>query len=95
MALIARSLETAIHNLWKSLSCLGMKTDRRKTSFEVDFAKVERAKKLLGTTTLTDTVDAALDQVIAQQRRSDLVTLLFENKGVELANPEVMADAWR
>ena len=72
-----------------------MGTERRKTSFNVDFAKVERAKKLLGTATLTDTVDAALDEVIARQRRSELVDLLFENEAIELANAEVMADAWR
>lgn len=72
-----------------------MKTQRRKTSFEVDFAKVERAKKLLGTATLTDTVDAALDEVIALQRRRELVDLLFTDDRVELDNPEVMAGAWR
>ena len=37
---------------------------KRKTSFEVDFGKVESAKEILGTRTLTDTVDAALDEVI-------------------------------
>jgi hypothetical protein len=72
-----------------------VKTERRKTSFEVDFAKVERAKKLLGTTTLTDTVDAALDEVIALQRRRELIDLLFTGEGVELDNAEVMAGAWR
>jgi predicted O-methyltransferase YrrM len=72
-----------------------VKTDRRKTSFEVDFAKVARAKELLGTATLTDTVDAALDEVIALQRRRELVDLLFTDAGVELDNAEVMAGAWR
>jgi hypothetical protein len=72
-----------------------VKTQRRKTSFEVDFAKVERVKKLLGTATLTDTVDAALDEVIALQRRRELVDLLFTSERVELDNAEVMAGAWR
>ena len=72
-----------------------VKTERRKTSFEVDFAKVERAKKLLGTTTLTETVDAALDEVIALQRRRELIDLLFGGEGVELDNAEVTAGAWR
>jgi hypothetical protein len=72
-----------------------MKAQRRKTSFEVDFDKVERAKKLLGTTTLTDTVDAALDEVIALQRRRELVDLLFTDDRIELDNAEVMAGAWR
>jgi hypothetical protein len=72
-----------------------MKTDRRKTSFEVDFAKVARAKKLLGTSTLTDTVDAALDEVIALQRRRELVDLLFTHNRLDLNDPDVMVGAWR
>jgi hypothetical protein len=72
-----------------------MKTSRRKTSFEIDFDKVERAKKLLGTTTLTDTVDAALDEVIALERRRQLVELLFSGTDLDLDDPEVMAGAWR
>jgi len=68
---------------------------RRKTSFEVDFAKVERAKHVLGTSTLTDTVDAALDEVIALQRRRELVDLLFEDEGLDLDDPDVMTGAWR
>jgi len=68
---------------------------RRKTSFEVDFSKVERAKELLGTTTLTNTVNAALDEVIALQRRRELVALLFEDNAVDLDDLGVMAGAWR
>ncbi len=72
-----------------------MKTKRRKTSFEVDFDKVDRAKRLLGTTTLTDTVDAALDEVIALDRRRQLLDLLFMGDALELDDPDVMAGAWR
>jgi hypothetical protein len=46
-------------------------------SFEVDFDKVASAKEILGTRTLTDTVDAALDEVIKLQQRRRLVELLF------------------
>ncbi|MDQ1357654.1 MAG: hypothetical protein QOG44_2027 [Acidimicrobiaceae bacterium] len=67
---------------------------RRKTSFEVDFAKVESAKQILGTRTLTDTVDAALDEVIKLQQRQRLVELLFTAGRLELDNPDVMAGAW-
>ena len=68
---------------------------RRKTSFEVDFAKVASAKTILGTTTLTDTVDAALDEVIRLEQRRRLVELLFTPGVLQLDDPEVMADAWR
>ncbi len=69
--------------------------ERRKTSFEVDFAKVETAKVILGTTTLTATVDAALDEVMRLQQRRQLVELLFTPGRLQLDDPEVMAGAWR
>ncbi len=68
---------------------------RRKTSFEVDFAKIDSVKKILGTITLTDTVDAALDEVIQLQQRRQLVQLLFTPGRLQLDDPEVMAGAWR
>ncbi|MDQ1394301.1 MAG: hypothetical protein QOF30_3278, partial [Acidimicrobiaceae bacterium] len=58
-------------------------------------AKVESAKQILGTRTLTDTVDAALDEVIKLQQRQRLVELLFTPGRLELDNPDVMAGAWR
>jgi hypothetical protein len=70
-------------------------TPKRKTSFEVDFDKVESAKEILGTRTLTDTVDAALDEVIKLRQRRRLVELLFTPGRLELDNADVMASAWR
>lgn len=67
----------------------------RKTSFEVDFAKVDAARRALGTRTLTETVDAALDEVVKRQQRRELVKLL-RTPGVHALNdPDVMAGAWR
>jgi len=68
---------------------------RRKTSFEVDFGKVEQAKALLGTTTLTDTVDAALAEVIRLNDRRRLVEMLFAPGVLELDDDDVMRSAWR
>ncbi len=68
---------------------------RRKTSFEVDFTKIDSVKEILGTTTLTDTVDAALDEVIQLQQRQRLIELLFTPGRLQLDDPEVMAGAWR
>jgi hypothetical protein len=68
---------------------------RRKTSFEVDFDKVERARSILRTGTLTDTVDAALAEVIALDHRKHLVEMLFTAGTLDLDDAEVMAGAWR
>ncbi len=68
---------------------------RRKTSFEVDFAKVEKVKAVLGTRTLTDTVDAALAEVIRLQDRRRLVEMLFTPGTLELDDGDVMRSAWR
>lgn len=68
---------------------------RRKTSFEIDTAKVEAAKQVLGTRTLTDTVDAALTEVVKVRQRKTLVELLFRPGALELDDPEVMSGAWR
>lgn len=72
-----------------------MATPRRKTSFEVDFAKVERVKAVLGTTTLTETVDAALAEVIRLHDRRRLVEMLFTRGVLELDDGDVMRSAWR
>jgi len=67
----------------------------RKTSFEVDFAKVDAARRALGTRTLTETVDAALDEVVKREQRRELVTLLSTPGVHALNDPDVMAGAWR
>jgi hypothetical protein len=70
-------------------------SNRKKTSFEIDTAKVAAARELLGTTTLTDTVDAALSEVIKLRQRKTLVELLFRPGALELDDPDVMSGAWR
>ena len=68
---------------------------KRETSFDVDFAKVDAARKILGTKTLTETVDATLDEVMKLEQRQRLVELLFTAGALQLDDPDVMAGAWR
>lgn len=68
---------------------------RRKTSFAVDFDKLTSVKEILGTQTLTDTVDAALAEVIDLDRRRRLVELLFTPGKLQLDDSDVMSRAWR
>lgn len=69
--------------------------DRHKTSFEIDTEKVAAAKEVLGTKTLTDTVDAALAEVVKLRQRRQLVELLFRPGALALDDPEAMSGAWR
>jgi hypothetical protein len=68
---------------------------KRKTSFEIDTEKVDAAKELLGTKTLTETVDAALAEVVKVRQRKTLVELLFRPGALDLDDPDVMSGAWR
>jgi hypothetical protein len=67
---------------------------RRKTSFEIDTAKVTEAKAILGTKTLTETVDAALAEVAKAHQRQELVRLLYTPGKLALNDPDVMSGAW-
>lgn len=72
-----------------------MPSGKRKTSFVVDFDKVAAVREALGTKTLTDTVDAALSEVLTLERRKQLVEMLFgDGYELDLHKPEVMARAW-
>lgn len=68
---------------------------KRKTSLEIDTEKVETAKEALGTRTVAETVDAALDEIVKWRRREKLLELLDTPGALELDNPEVMKGAWR
>ena len=57
-----------------------------KTSVEIDSKKLLLAKKLTETSTLKETVDKALDALIAQQRRFSILEILgtpFYNGNLE------------
>jgi len=62
----------------------------------VDIAdeKLNRAQEILGEATLKGTVNAALDEVIALERRRRLIERLT-SQGIDLADDEVMREAWR
>lgn len=66
--------------------------EKRKTCFEVDFEKVAAAKAALGTHTLTETVDAALDEVVKRAQRQRLIELLSDGKTID--NEVLQSDVW-
>jgi hypothetical protein len=44
---------------------------------------------------MTETVDAALDEIVARQRRRKLLEILDTPGALALDDPEVMKGAWR
>jgi hypothetical protein len=68
---------------------------KKKTSFAIDPAKVDAAKEILGTRGLTDTVDAALSEIVRRRGRERLLELLSDPSTSDLDDPEIMASAWR
>jgi hypothetical protein len=53
-----------------------------KTSMVIDRAKVAQAQDILGTKTIADTVDVALDEVIRLQKRRQLMDRIRREGGI-------------
>lgn len=62
-----------------------------KTSVEVDRDIAREAAAILGTTTLRDTIDASLREVVHAKRRLELVALLTEDGRFDF---EAAEQAW-
>ena len=71
------------------------KTAPRKTTVWIDPRKLERARRILGTRGIRDTVEGALDEVLAIQARRRLVEKLRSMNGLDLDDPPIMKEAWR
>lgn len=67
----------------------------RKTTVWIDPRKLERARRVLGTRGIRDTVEGALDEVLAIQARRRLVERLRKMDGLDLDDPAIMKEAWR
>jgi Arc/MetJ family transcription regulator len=53
-----------------------------KTSMVIDRKKLAEAREILGTKTIADTVDAALDDVIRREKRRNLMDYIRERGGI-------------
>ncbi len=65
---------------------------------DVDDEVLEKAREVLGTTTLKDTVNASLAETVKAAHRRALTRedlKLFAEAARDLGDPEVMAKAWR
>ena len=60
-----------------------------KTSLRIDHGKVAEAQRILGTDTLVETVDAALQQVVDLERRRRVMDRIRKRGGLGPAPPEL------
>ncbi len=67
----------------------------RKTSVEIDDGLVEQVRMLLGTSSIKETIDSALREVLRREARRQEIEALATMDGLELSNEKVMAGAWR
>lgn len=66
-----------------------------KKLIDIDDDLLVQAKEVLGTTTQRETVNRALDEVVRRSQRRQFMTLLKDGVLDDLADPEIMAGAWR
>jgi Arc/MetJ family transcription regulator len=67
----------------------------RKTSVEISEELLAAVQRVLATSTIKETIDAAFREVLRAEARRDEVEALTSMSGMDLANARVMAKAWR
>ena len=66
-----------------------------KITVEIDEGLIQQARRMLGTSSVEETIDAALREVLGSDARRQEINVLTEMDGLDLTNKEVMAKAWR
>ena len=67
----------------------------RKTSVEINEELLASVQRVLSTTTIRDTIEEAFREVLRAEARREEVEALRSMRGMDLADPDVMAKAWR
>lgn len=66
-----------------------------KTTLVIDDKKLARVRRILGTKGIKETIDRALDEVVALAARRRALGRLRSLEGLDLDDPDVMDEAWR
>ena len=67
----------------------------RKTSVDVDDRLLAQVRGVLGTSSIKETIDRALREVMRVEARRREIAALAVMDGLDLADEKVMAKAWR
>lgn len=62
---------------------------------DIDDDLLQEVTKILGTSTMKETVNRALEEVVLLARRHQYADRLASMKGLDLDKPKVMRGAWR
>lgn len=62
---------------------------------DIDDALLDEATRILGASTMKEAVNRSLEEVVLAARRRRHADRLSELRDLDLADPEVMAGAWR
>jgi Arc/MetJ family transcription regulator len=63
-----------------------------RTTLDIDDEMLSKAREILGTRGIKDTVDEALREIVRREAGRRLIARLKENE--DLRNPEIMEGAW-
>lgn len=74
---------------------MGANPVMRKTTVEIDDRLIAEAKRVLGTSSIKDTIDGALREVVQKEARQQEIRGLTTMDCLDLADESVMAKAWR
>jgi Arc/MetJ family transcription regulator len=66
-----------------------------KTLIDVDDDLLAQAQEILGTTTKKDTINAAIREIVRRAMVDEFIVMGRAGAFADLADPEVMARAWR
>lgn len=66
-----------------------------KTALRLDDDLLDQAREVLGTSSATETIHAALTEVVARRGRERLFERLRAQHGIDLADDTVMSGAWQ
>ena len=67
----------------------------RNTSVGINEELLHEVQRVLSTTTIKDTIEEALREVLRAEARRKEIEALSAMRGLDLADPEVMSRAWR
>ena len=83
------------HPWYASHACNSYTQEMHRTTIVLDPKKLEKVRRILGTTGIKETVERAFDEILAIQMRKRHLERLIKQEGIDLADPEVMKKAWR